>query len=396
MLKNKWTKIESNHVTENHQNFEKEKLALQKICPASCMTDPDWLPVCIDNQFFSAAFTLSEFNTALYSKNIHSSRCMDGIDYIIIQNLPLIWKLILIDIFNEMLATSDYPNNWRESYVLFITKYNGKNVRPIYLSSCMCKLLEIMVKNMLQWWVERENIIPNSKSGFRKGQGTYDNLTNLLLNVEEAFHRKNDVMAAFFDVSGTFDSVDVSILLKKLANIGLSHTLIKIIKFITHYRSVYTDITENEVRKVYAGVSQGGVLSPLLYSIYVANIVEGLPKSVKISQFADDIAIYISRKQNTSSLKLLEKSINIIHNKLFDLGLTLCAQKTTFIHFNRNNITPNSTQLKTKDTTINSSPTAKFLGITFDYKLTFKEHINHLQSKCLKALNILKFLRGTW
>ena len=142
--------------------------------------------------------------------------------------------------------------------------------------------------------------------------------------VEEGFYRKNEVLAAFLDVSGAFDNVDITILLNRLADVGLPYVVIKFIKFITYGRSIYTDITGTEARKVYKGVPQGGVLSPLLYSIYVSKITEKVPKSV-ISQFADDIAVYCSHKQNASSKKLIEKAINTIYTNLYNLGLTLCV-----------------------------------------------------------------------
>ena len=64
-----------------------------------------------------------------------------------------------------------------------------------------------MLKNRLEWWTERNNILPKTQTGFRKGQSTIDNLTNLSLNVDEAFSNKKHLLAAFFDVSSAFDNV---------------------------------------------------------------------------------------------------------------------------------------------------------------------------------------------
>ena len=72
------------------------------------------------------------------------------------------------------------------------------------------------------------------------------------------------------------------------------------------------------------------------------------------------------------------------------------THKTTFVHFNKRNIKPGNTELKIKNMVIKSCSTVKFLGIIFDYRLNFKEHINTLQSKCSKTFNIIKFLRGIW
>ncbi|OXU19814.1 hypothetical protein TSAR_010589 [Trichomalopsis sarcophagae] len=96
-----------------------------------------------------------------------------------------------------MYRTNKYPENWKCSFTIFIKKADGKGVRPISLGSCVCKVFETLVKNKLQYWVEKKkNIIPKSQSGFRKGQNTVDNLVNLTLHVEQSFNDIKDLLAA--------------------------------------------------------------------------------------------------------------------------------------------------------------------------------------------------------
>ena len=85
----------------------------------------------------------------------------------------------------------------------------------------------------------------------------------------------------------------------------------------------------------------------------------------------------------------------ILKNNLYELGLDLCGAKTILLHVNRKNIPPGSLEIEFDGLTIKSSETAKFLGITFDYQMTFTSQINNIKKKCLKANNIIKFLCGT-
>ena len=259
------------------------------------------------------------------------------------------------------------------------------------LTSCVCKLFESLVKSRLQWWCEHHNFLPNSQAGFRKGQSCHDNLVNLLLHIEDGFASHRDTIAAFLDVEEAFDNVISEILLDKLASIGCSKKIISFIKFLTYVRRVTAQNTGNNVRLVSKGVPQGGVLSPLLYTMYVALIMENIPKNVQVSQFADDIAIYCKIAPLKRSKNAIEKAILMIKSNLRTLGLELCAHKTVLIHFNNTNQKPRETQIQIDGTVIKSSECTRFLGITFDYKLSFNQHITQLQKKCLKAINIIKF-----
>ena len=70
----------------------------------------------------------------------------------------------------------------------------------------------------MQCYFETNNFIPKSQSGFRKGKSCTDNLTALTLDVQSAFIKKKDVIAAFLDVQGAFPNVNIDILLRKIAN----------------------------------------------------------------------------------------------------------------------------------------------------------------------------------
>ena len=82
--------------------------------------------------------------------------------------------------------------------------------------------------------------------------------------------------------------------------------------------------------------------------------------------------------------------------KIFDLGLSFTPAKTKLVHFNNKKIKPGETKIKVNGICIKSSESIKFLGIHFDYDMSFKSHIKHIQRKSYKALNIIKFLCGTW
>lgn len=397
ILKNSWNKISNSyHNTENLQMADKVNESLNKLSPPWTPTNPEWLPSQTLNEFFDCPFSFAEFNIALESKNKKSSPGMDGIDNEILQELPIKYKLLLLDIFNQMHLNSTFPSSWKHAFVHFINKSDGKSVRPITLTSCLSKLYKSLAKNRLQWYAEHYNLIPASQHGFRKGKSCTDNLVNLKLKIDEAFVEKKEVLAAFLDVKGAFDNINVDILLKKLSEIGCSNKFLKYIKFLTYERYIHTDYTGENYRKVHKGVPQGGVLSPLLYILYVSDIIKDLQKTVSIAQFADDIALYVKCNSTERGKSLIERAINIVGKNLSNIGLELAPNKTKLIHFNNKRILPGSVEIKVKDHTIKSTKSACFLGIIFDYKLSFLDQIDNISQRCAKSLNIIKFLCGTW
>lgn len=107
------------------------------------------MPICESNDFMDAPFNLLEFNVALQARNPNSSPGIDGIDFEVMKKLPIKYKLILLDSFNEMYSTTDFPEAWKKTYVHLITKPGNTSHRPIALMSCLCKPLESMIKNRL-------------------------------------------------------------------------------------------------------------------------------------------------------------------------------------------------------------------------------------------------------
>ncbi|KAL7304690.1 hypothetical protein TKK_0002932 [Trichogramma kaykai] len=242
IFKNKWVNIKPGGNSTNAHTPDKIEKALKKLCPPWALTDPASAPAIADEiQFFNEQFSFQEFNIALASKRELSASGMDGIGFDTIKGLSMKYKLLLLDIYNEMFSQASFPDSWRDVFMIFIDKSSGPGLRPISLTSCFCKLFETLVRNRLQWYAEVNHRLPRSQHGFRKGLSCLDNLTNLLLKTEEAFLTGQEVYAAFLDVEGAFDNVNIDILLDKLASLGCSLNTILFIKFITHERIIHTE-----------------------------------------------------------------------------------------------------------------------------------------------------------
>ena len=89
-----------------------------------------------NNEFFDVSFSLTEFNIALDTCKANSAPGMDRMSNEILSNLSHNYKLILLNIFNELFISSNYPAAWLDSFIYFIKKSDGKSMRPIALTPC--------------------------------------------------------------------------------------------------------------------------------------------------------------------------------------------------------------------------------------------------------------------
>src|SRR6218665_2087223 len=95
--------------------------------------------------------------------------------------------------------------------------------RPIASVTFMSKVVEKLVSFQLFSYLDSNNLIPSSQSGFRKGHSTESLLLRLLSDIYGAIDKSQLIFLALFDVSAAFDSVDHVLLLKRLSvSFGIS------------------------------------------------------------------------------------------------------------------------------------------------------------------------------
>ena len=102
-----------------------------------------------NTEHYNKLFTLKELKTAL-EKAHDSCPGSDKVHYQFLKHLPFTSISILLDIFNDVWQSGDFPSSWKEALVIPIPKpgkdsSDPNNYRPIALTSCLCKTLERMV-----------------------------------------------------------------------------------------------------------------------------------------------------------------------------------------------------------------------------------------------------------
>lgn len=228
-----------------------------------------------------------------YSK---SAAGPDLINYWILSNLPDIAIVKLAEIFSMIIIDGSYPSSWQEFDTVLIPKQGKLSLRPISLASCLLKIFEKSVKKRLDRFIELDCILPNSQFGFRRGRSCDHCIIILNTDIYKSFIKGQVLGAVFLDIEGAYDNVDLYKLFQIINQFKIPPGYKSFLRNFLGPRTVnfYENGILYDKRVVYKGLPQRSVLSPLLFNVYVKDILLHVPYSCTSIQFADEFVIWSS------------------------------------------------------------------------------------------------------
>ena len=214
-------------------------------------------------------------------------------------------------------------------------KCNSDNYRPIMNSSNFLKLFEYCILKKL------ENVfkIDPHQFGFRKNTGCIMAASVLKETVLTYNSAGSNVHCCFLDLTKAFDCVNFNILFTKLVDCDLSPFLVNILKtmFDSQYATVVFNNTKSNNWKINNGVRQGGILSPLLFNLYINNVISLIAEQqpgcsidlykTNIIGYADDVSVL------APSANGLQFLLDKLTSMLSDLGLVVNPKKSAYMIF---------------------------------------------------------------
>ena len=298
-------------------------------------------------------------------------------------------------LINRSLAECTFPSLWKKAVVMPLFKKGSSdtpsNYRPISLISTVGKLMERVVYKHLYNFFHSNNLIYKLQSGFLSGHSSVFQLIDIYNQMCQSFDSKQYTCMVFCDISKAFDRVWHTGLLFKLEQNGIKGDLLKWISNYLSERSqrVFVGSSISDSKMLSAGVPQGSVLGPLLFLIYVNDIVEHL---VSISRlFADDTSLSFTSSNINDIEGILNHDLRIITAWAKQWLVDFNPNKTEAILFSINNV--NNPNLYFDQVPVTFVDEHKHLGLTFSRDGKWHAHINNILTSASKMLGVMRSLK---
>ena len=149
-------------------------------------------------------------------------------------------------------------------------------------------------------------ILSDKQYGFIKGKSTVMQLLKVLDEWSSMLEKGGQIDVIYTDLEKAFDKVHHDILIHKLKTIKINEKVLAgIINFLKQRRQrVKIEDECSDWTPVVSGIPQGSVLGPLLFIIYINDMIEVCQNGSEVYLYADDSKIFRYIKDEKDAISL--------------------------------------------------------------------------------------------
>ena len=348
------------------------------------------------NFYLNVNFTIEEVKRVVEKSKLRKATGIDEISYEVLKSPNLL--PILFQLFQTCFDSGIVPSQWYKTIIKPIPKSSKSDpklplsYRGISLISNVYKLYSSLLNNRLTDHFERSGLLVDEQNGFRKARSCVDHIYSVTTIVRARLQENKSTYACFIDFQKAFDWVNRELLEYSLITSGVNGKFYAAIKAL--YRAPIACVQVNTFRTgwfpTHFGVKQGDVLSPTLFSMYVNDLALKIRNSklgvtvadmtVGILLYADDIILLADCEKD------LQNMLNIAADWCLKWRLVVNDDKTQIVHFRKPSVKRSLFSFMFGTTVLIYTKTYKYLGLTLDEHMNFKEGIQVLADSAGRAL----------
>ena len=308
-----------------------------------------------------------KFLTEIENLNSRKASQQNDIPVKILKGNSDICSYILHHNFNNSLFSNKFP------------KYLKKTGQ--HFADCIKNLRTMFIRSDKYF----QPLFSKLQCGFRKGHSAQHCLLVLIEKCRKVLDKRGFAGLLLTDLSKAFDCIDHELLIAKLHAYGFN---IKSLEFIHSYlydriQRVKINSSFSHWSKVESGIPQGSIKGPLLFNIYICDLLFDIIE-IDIANYADDTTLYALDSKLENIVKLLEENADKLFDWFSNNYLKVNPDKCHLLVNTTGNITKS-----VRNETISNSSNQKLLGIRFNSNFRFDDHVASLCKKASQKLNAL-------
>ena len=351
----------------------------------------------VDNEFVDSDFDIVDLNQFIKELNNNKSTYFSPK---VLKDVMSNLSPTLIKLFNKCLSEGYFPYELKTAKVLPFFKNKGDinditNYRPISMLSVFSKLFEKLIHKKLYVYFDGNNIINENQFGFRPFHSTSHALINATENLYKSLDNDLHTLGIFIDFSKAFDTVNHAILCSKLEHYGIHGNMLKLITNYLSGRDQYVSYgnTFSSKLELKHGVPQGSVLGPLLFIIFINDLVNST-KLAKFVLFADDSNLFISHTDRDTVYKIANIALSEVFLYCSANNIVINYDKCCFIEFKPPPDKPHQMLAFPNHEIVMYEEKCKFLGIYINSNLDWSDQIAYARKLISQSIGALYSIKS--